>query len=77
MCMLVIPDEHFRKKWDMRVKTWLHQPIQKKIRREKRKIRAAEISPRPTAGSLRPLVHAPTRKVLYRMVLRYVNDSCS
>jgi large subunit ribosomal protein L13e len=58
----VIPGEHFHKKWARRVKTWLHQPIQKKIRRDKRKERAAKLAPRPASGVLRPLVHAPTQK---------------
>jgi len=65
----IIPGEHFRKQWDVRVKTWLHQPLQKKIRREKRRLKAASIAPRPTAGSLRPLVHAPTQK--YNSKLRF------
>eukprot|EP01035_Chromulina_nebulosa_P019111 gene19111-24945_t len=58
----VIPDEHFRKKWDRRVKTWFHQPIQKKIRREKRRLKAAKIAPRPASGLLKPLVHGQTQK---------------
>jgi len=58
----VIPYQHFHKKWARRVKTWLHQPTQKKIRRERRRELAAKISPRPTFGKLRPHVHAPTQK---------------
>mmetsp|Transcript_10333 Transcript_10333/g.7720 ORF Transcript_10333/g.7720 Transcript_10333/m.7720 type:complete len:203 (-) Transcript_10333:36-644(-) len=58
----VIPFQHFHKKWARRVKTWLDQPAQKKIRRERRKVKAAKISPRPSSGSLRPLVHCPTQK---------------
>jgi len=44
------------------VKTWLDQPSQKKIRRERRKEKAAKIAPRPASGPLRPLVHCPTQK---------------
>ena len=58
----VVPNQHFHKKWQRRVKTWLQQPIQKKIRRDKRKVKAAAIAPRPAAGPLRPLVHCPTQK---------------
>lgn len=58
----VIPDQHFHKNWARRVKTTLNQPAQKRIRREKRKVRAAQLAPRPAAGALRPLVHAPTKK---------------
>lgn len=58
----VIPYQHFHKKWARRVKTWLHQPAQKRIRRERRREKAARVAPRPVAGSLRPLVNAPTQK---------------
>jgi len=58
----VVPNQHFHKAWQTRVKTWFQQPIQKKIRREKRKVKAAAISPRPAAGPLRPAVHCPTQK---------------
>jgi len=58
----VVPNAHYHKKWQTRVKTWLGQAVQKKIRRDKRKEKAAAIAPRPAAGSLRPLVRAPTQK---------------
>jgi hypothetical protein len=61
---VVIPNQHFHKKWARRVKTWLDQPIQKKIRRERRKAKAAKLAPRPAAGPLKPLVHCPTQKVI-------------
>lgn len=57
-----IHNQHFRKNWARRVKTWFGQPIQKKLRREKRKIRAAQNAPRPASGALRPLVHCPTQR---------------
>mmetsp|Transcript_19588 Transcript_19588/g.14043 ORF Transcript_19588/g.14043 Transcript_19588/m.14043 type:complete len:208 (+) Transcript_19588:19-642(+) len=58
----VVPNQHFHKDWDKRVKTWFHQPAQKKIRREKRKVKAARMAPRPASGPLRPLVRCPTQK---------------
>mmetsp|Transcript_26198 Transcript_26198/g.25039 ORF Transcript_26198/g.25039 Transcript_26198/m.25039 type:complete len:212 (+) Transcript_26198:51-686(+) len=58
----VIPFQHFHKKWARRVKTWLDQPVQKKIRRDKRRVKAAALAPRPASGPLRPLVHCPTQK---------------
>jgi large subunit ribosomal protein L13e len=59
----VVPNQHFHKNWDVRVKTWFHQPIQKKIRRDKRRLKAARVAPRPVDGALRPLVNCPTQKV--------------
>jgi large subunit ribosomal protein L13e len=58
----VVPFQHFHKKWARRVKTWLEQPIQKKIRRDRRKEKAAALAPRPASGPLRPVVHCPTQK---------------
>lgn len=58
----VVPNQHFHKAWQTRVKTWFQQPLQKKIRREKRKAKAAALSPRPAGGALRPAVHCPTQK---------------
>jgi hypothetical protein len=62
----VIPFQHFHKKWARRVKTWLDQPVQKKIRRDKRRVKAAALAPRPASGPLRPLVHCPTQKVIVK-----------
>jgi len=59
---IVVPYAHFHKNWARRVKTWLHQPAQKKIRRDKRKEKAAKLAPRPASGNLKPLVHCPTQK---------------
>mmetsp|Transcript_41587 Transcript_41587/g.85029 ORF Transcript_41587/g.85029 Transcript_41587/m.85029 type:complete len:207 (-) Transcript_41587:113-733(-) len=58
----VVPNQHFHKHWARRVKCWFNQPIQKKIRRDKRKAKAAANAPRPASGALRPLVHCPTQK---------------
>lgn len=56
----VIPNAHFRKEWQERVKTWLDQPLRKRRRRLARKAKAAAIAPRPVAGSLRPVVRCQT-----------------
>lgn len=58
----IIPNQHFHKDWDKRVKTWFNQPAQKKVRRDKRKLKAAEAAPAPVSGALRPVVRCPTRK---------------
>lgn len=52
-----IPDNHFRKDWQTRVKTWFDQPGRKKRRRIARVKKAAAIFPRPVQGPLRPVVH--------------------
>lgn len=58
----MVPNAHFRKHWQRRVRTWFDQPGKKKTRRLKRLKKAAEIAPRPAAGLLRPVVHCPTFK---------------
>mmetsp|Transcript_14223 Transcript_14223/g.23670 ORF Transcript_14223/g.23670 Transcript_14223/m.23670 type:complete len:208 (+) Transcript_14223:70-693(+) len=58
----VIPNQHYHKHWAQRVKSWFKQPIQKKLRRDKRKEKAAKNAPRPAEGDLRPVVHCPTQK---------------
>ncbi|GAB5036014.1 60s ribosomal protein l13 [Nannochloropsis oceanica] len=57
----VIPNQHFHKDWQNRVKTWFDQPAKKKARRLARKAKAAAIAPRPTQ-LLRPVVHPPTQR---------------
>jgi len=51
----VVPNAHFRKQWQRRVKTWFSQPFEKKARREARAARIAKMAPRP-AHLLRPVV---------------------
>ena len=63
-----LPNAHFKKDWDRRVKTWFDQAGQKRRRRLLRKEKAAAIAPRPAAGLLRPIVHCPTQK--YNMKTR-------
>eukprot|EP00188_Purpureofilum_apyrenoidigerum_P001038 Plantae.Rhodophyta-Purpureofilum_apyrenoidigerum.ctg15289.p1 GENE.Plantae.Rhodophyta-Purpureofilum_apyrenoidigerum.ctg15289~~Plantae.Rhodophyta-Purpureofilum_apyrenoidigerum.ctg15289.p1 ORF type:complete len:207 (+),score=51.72 Plantae.Rhodophyta-Purpureofilum_apyrenoidigerum.ctg15289:70-690(+) len=63
-----VPNQHFRKEWQLRVKTWFNQPMRKKRRRLSREKKAAKIAPRPVDGALRPVVHCPTVK--YNMKVR-------
>merc|ERR1712121_277917 len=58
----VLPNAHFHKDWQNRVKTWFNQPGRKKSRRVSRQKKALAIAPRPVAGSLRPVVRCPTYK---------------
>ena len=64
----VLPNAHFKKDWDRRVKTWFNQAGQKRRRRLLRKEKAAAIAPRPACGLFRPVVHCPTQK--YNMKTR-------
>ena len=57
----VVPNQHFKKQWQRRVKTWFNQPARKKRRRLARKAKAARMAPRP-AQALRPVVHCPTQR---------------
>ncbi|KAI8968705.1 ribosomal protein L13e [Pilobolus umbonatus] len=63
-----LPNQHFRKQWARRVKTWFDQPGRKKTRRLARVQKAARIAPRPVDGLLRPAVRCPT--IRYNMKLR-------
>jgi large subunit ribosomal protein L13e len=56
----VIPNQHFKKKWQFHVKTWFNQPARKVRRRNARDAKAVKAFPRPTAGPLRPIVHGQT-----------------
>ena len=64
----VVPNAHFKKDWQTRVKCWFNQPARKKRRRLARQAKAARIAPRPVAGPLRPVVRCPTIK--YNMRVR-------
>jgi len=55
-------NNHFRKRWQQRVKTWFNQPARKIRRRNKRLKKAKQLYPRPASGLLRPLVRCPTQK---------------
>lgn len=58
----VIPNVHFHKNWQERVKTWFNQPMRKRRRRKTRVKKALKIAPRPVAGPIRPVVRCPTFK---------------
>jgi len=62
-----LPNVHFHKDWQLRVKTWFDQPGRKKRRRINRIRKASEIAPRPIQH-LRPAVRCPT--VRYNTKLR-------
>ena len=70
----VVPNAHFHKKWasssrgPLKVKTWFHQPTQKKQRRLKRAAKAAKMAPRPLK-MLRPAVMCPTQRYSAKMRL--------
>lgn len=63
----VVPNQHFHKQWQRRVKTFFDQPGKKKRRRLARNTRAQAIGPRPTAGLLRPVVRCQTAKFNIRV----------
>eukprot|EP00158_Paraphelidium_tribonemae_P000670 Partr_v1_DN23129_c0_g1_i1_m43907 putative 60S ribosomal protein L13 len=63
----VLPNQHFRKDWQRRVKTWFNQPGKKESRRIARSKKAALMAPRPIDGPLRPAVRCPTIKYNTKM----------
>jgi len=56
-----LPNQHLRKEWQDRVRTWFDQPGRKVSRRRARVAKAAKVAPRPV-DLLRPAVHCPTVK---------------
>ena len=58
----IVPNGHFHKHWQRRVKTWFDQPMRKKRRRLNRSAKAKKIAPRPVQGLLRPIVRCPTNR---------------
>jgi len=56
-----IPNNHFHKNWQRRVRVHFDQPGRKHRRREARLVKAAAIAPRPV-DKLRPAVRCPTIK---------------
>jgi len=63
-----VPNNHFKKDWEKRIKTHFNQPAQKKIRQVRRKVRAAQKSPRPDS-LLRPVVRCQTQRYNARVKL--------
>ncbi|QKX54905.1 uncharacterized protein TRUGW13939_01995 [Talaromyces rugulosus] len=57
----VIPNTHFHKDWQRRVRVHFDQPGRKHRRREARLAKAAAVAPRPV-DKLRPVVQCPTIK---------------
>ncbi len=57
----VIPNNHFHKQWQKRVKTWFNQPARKFRRHANRVQKAKAVAPRPLK-KLRPMVRCPTFK---------------
>merc|ERR1712187_994116 len=64
----MIPNGHFHKDWENRVKTWFNQPARKLRRRQNRVKKALAVAPRPTT-SLKPVVQCQTLR--YNMRTRY------
>ena len=58
----VIPNQHFKKKWQFYVRTWFNQPARKTRRHAARVEKAKKVFPRPAAGALRPVVTGQTVK---------------
>lgn len=51
-----VPNGHFKKQWQRRVKTWFDQAPKARKRAALRKEKARKAFPRPVAGPLRPVV---------------------
>ena len=58
----VLPNAHFKKHWQERVKVFLDQPGRKQSRRIARKKKAERIAPRPVTGLFRPAVRCQTQR---------------
>ncbi|KAI6653172.1 60S ribosomal protein L13 [Oopsacas minuta] len=65
----MIPNGHFHKDWQSRIRTWFNQPGRKDRRRKTRQKRALRIAPRPVSGVFRPTVHCQTVKYNHRLRL--------
>jgi len=63
----VLVNNHFRKRWADRVRTWFNQPARKARRQRARKVKALAIFPRPVTGNLHPIVHCPTQKYNFKV----------
>lgn len=58
----MLPNAHFHKHWQRRVKTWFDQPARKQRRRNARIAKAKAVAPRPVAGLLRAIVRCPSNR---------------
>ena len=61
-----VPNGHFHKDWQRRVKTWYNAPMRKIRRASIRKRAALRRAPRPAGGNLKPLVRCPTARYNHR-----------
>ncbi|EFA03166.1 large ribosomal subunit protein eL13 [Tribolium castaneum] len=57
----MIPNGHFHKKWQQKVKLWFNQPMKKLRRKALRAKKSRQLAPKPTE-LLRPLVHCPSER---------------
>uniref|UniRef100_A0A0M3IPG3 Large ribosomal subunit protein eL13 n=2 Tax=Ascaris TaxID=6251 RepID=A0A0M3IPG3_ASCLU len=67
----IIPNAHFHKDWQTRVRTWFNQPARKERRRQNRVAKALACTPRPASGLLRPIVRCPTLRYNKKVRLGY------
>eukprot|EP01123_Difflugia_compressa_P014565 TRINITY_DN76_c0_g1_i2.p1 TRINITY_DN76_c0_g1~~TRINITY_DN76_c0_g1_i2.p1 ORF type:complete len:229 (-),score=24.11 TRINITY_DN76_c0_g1_i2:42-728(-) len=65
----MLVNNHFKKAWQIHVKTWFNQPAKRAKRRLNRQKKASYIFPRPVSGPLRPLVHGQTLR--YQSKLKF------
>ncbi|OLL25125.1 60S ribosomal protein L13 [Neolecta irregularis DAH-3] len=63
----VLPNAHFRKQWQKRVRCWFDQPARKYRRRQARVAKVCKVAPRPV-DHLRPAVRSATLR--YNMKLQ-------
>jgi large subunit ribosomal protein L13e len=62
-----VPNAHFHKNWQRRIRTWFDQPARKQRRRNARLAKAKAVFPRPVTGLLRPIVHCPTQRYNFKV----------
>jgi large subunit ribosomal protein L13e len=58
----MLPNAHFHKHWQRRIKTWFDQPARKQRRRNARIAKAKAVAPRPVGGLLRAIVRCPSNR---------------
>lgn len=62
----IVPNAHFHKYWQSRVRTWFNQPARALRRRLARQEKAVKVFPRPVEGLLRPVVQSTSAKYSMR-----------
>jgi len=58
----MLPNAHFHKHWQKRIKLWFDQPARKQRRRQARIAKAKAVAPRPATGLLRAVVRCPSNR---------------